>query len=153
MSSSFPDQVLNMCPLQWKHGVLTTGPRGKSPESSRLTELVSCFPRMWTFNNLPEFSVYHNVHTVWKEWSKAWPLTCKYWGGDETEGVLRFLNLIFFFNIYLAVSGLSCGMWDVVPWPGIEPGLPALGAWSFSHWTTREVPLNLIKIIIFGLFL
>ena len=23
---------------------------------------------------------------------------------------------------------LSCGMWDLVPWPGIEPGPPALGA-------------------------
>ena len=35
---------------------------------------------------------------------------------------------------------LSCGMWDLVPWPGIKPGPPALGAWSLSHWTTREVP-------------
>ena len=34
---------------------------------------------------------------------------------------------------------LSCGMWDLVPWPGIEFG-PALGAWNLSHWTTREVP-------------
>ena len=25
-------------------------------------------------------------------------------------------------------------------WPGIEPGPPALGAWSLSHWTSREVP-------------
>ena len=24
--------------------------------------------------------------------------------------------------------------------PGIEPGSPALRAWSLSHWTTREVP-------------
>ena len=41
----FPDQVLNMCLLQWKDGVLTTGPPGKSLESSRLIELVSCFPK------------------------------------------------------------------------------------------------------------
>ena len=34
---------------------------------------------------------------------------------------------------------LSCSMWDLVPWPGIEPG-PALGARNRSHWTTREVP-------------
>ena len=39
---------------------------------------------------------------------------------------------------------LSCGMWDLVPWPGIEPGPPALGAQSLSHWTTREVPLTLL---------
>ena len=36
--------------------------------------------------------------------------------------------------------GLSCGMQDLVPWPGIESGPPALTAWSLSHWTTREVP-------------
>ena len=36
---------------------------------------------------------------------------------------------------------LSCGMWDLVPWPGIGPSPPALGVWSFSHWTTREVPI------------
>ena len=28
--------------------------------------------------------------------------------------------------------------------PGIKPGLPALGAWSLNHWTTREVPLSTI---------
>ena len=37
---------------------------------------------------------------------------------------------------------LSCGVWDIVPWPGIKPGPPALGAWSLSHWTTREVPVD-----------
>ena len=31
-------------------------------------------------------------------------------------------------------------MWDLVPWPGIEPRAPALGAQSPSHWTTKEVP-------------
>ena len=32
-------------------------------------------------------------------------------------------------------------MWDLVPWPGIEGGLPALDSLqSLSHWTSREVP-------------
>ena len=31
-------------------------------------------------------------------------------------------------------------MWDLLPWPGIEPWTPALGTQSLSHWTTREVP-------------
>ena len=72
--------------------------------------------------------------------------------------------LFFILTIYLVVLGLSCstqalqslwkhmesfscgswtlicGMWDLVPWPGIKPWPPALGAWSLSHWTTREVP-------------
>ena len=35
---------------------------------------------------------------------------------------------------------LGCGMWDLVPRLGMEPGPPALGAQSLSHWITREVP-------------
>ena len=53
-------------------------------------------------------------------------------------------SLFFFFLIYLfilAAPDLSCSMWDLVPQPGIKPGPPALGAWSLTHWTTREVPL------------
>ena len=33
----------------------------------------------------------------------------------------------------------SCGMWDLVPWPGIEPGPFALGAQSLNHWTTKTL--------------
>ena len=35
---------------------------------------------------------------------------------------------------------LSSGMWDLVLPSGIEPGPPALGTRSLSHWTLREVP-------------
>ena len=35
---------------------------------------------------------------------------------------------------------LSRGAWDLVPWPGIEPRPPALGARSLIHCATREVP-------------
>ena len=38
--------------------------------------------------------------------------------------------------------GLSCGMWDLVPWLGIEPGPSALEACSLSHWTPGS-PCNL----------
>ena len=31
-------------------------------------------------------------------------------------------------------------MWDLVPWPGIEPRPPALAVQSLSHWTTRKFP-------------
>ena len=74
-----------------------------------------------------------------------------------------FVYLFVCFFIYLAASGLSYGtrdlpsslwhawslvvvcelfsysMWDLVPWPGIEPDPPVLETWSLSHWTTREV--------------
>ena len=70
------------------------------------------------------------------------------------QHVNQFCNLLFFKNnlfyffliflfIYLAVPGLSYGMWDLVPWPGIKPRPYALGAWSLSHWTSKEVPVIL----------
>ena len=33
----------------------------------------------------------------------------------------------------------SCSMWNLVARPGIEPGPPALGAWSCSNQITREI--------------
>ena len=71
--------------------------------------------------------------------------------------------LFLFIFIYLVALGLSCGsrapqlrlagslvvafellvsacVWDLVPWPGIEPGPPALGVRSLNHCATREVP-------------
>ena len=52
-----------------------------------------------------------------------------------------------FFNIciYLAVLSLSCSMWDLVPWPGMEPGPLALGMQDLGHWTTREAPVETFK--------
>ena len=50
----------------------------------------------------------------------------------------------FFFNLFLiicfSVPGLSWDMQGLVPWPGLEPGPPALGAQSLRHWSIREVP-------------
>ena len=40
---------------------------------------------------------------------------------------------------YLAVPGLSCSMWDIVPWSEVKPRPPALGVWHLSHWTIMEV--------------
>ena len=57
--------------------------------------------------------------------------------------------LFFFFNIWLHQVCASCGMWDPVPWLGMEPGPPALGAPSFSHWTTSEVPKHIVLILFF----
>ena len=37
----------------------------------------------------------------------------------------------------------SCIRWDLVSWPGMEPGSCALGVRSLSHWTTREVSVQI----------
>ena len=48
--------------------------------------------------------------------------------------------------LFIYLTGLSYGMWDLVPWPGVKPRSPALGPWSLSHWTTWEVPYIRFKV-------
>ena len=58
------------------------------------------------------------------------------------------LAFFFFYCLFIwlqwvsvvALGIFSCAMRDLVPQAGMEPGPPALGARSLSHWTTREVP-------------
>ena len=51
---------------------------------------------------------------------------------------------------FVAACGIfSCGVWDLLPWPEIEPGTPALGAQSLSHWSTRKVPLCFFSALFF----
>ena len=53
-------------------------------------------------------------------------------------------------RIFIAACRIfSYSMWNLVPWLGIEPNPPVLGAWSLSHWTTREVPIPIfLKVFI-----
>ena len=57
---------------------------------------------------------------------------------------------LFSFNIYfylfIWLHRVFCGMWDLVPPPGIEPRASALRAQSLSHWTTRGVPENFLEL-------
>ena len=54
---------------------------------------------------------------------------------------LAVLGLSWHSGIFILACGIfSCSMQDLIPWPGIEPGPPALGARSLDRWTTREVP-------------
>ena len=46
----------------------------------------------------------------------------------------------FFTTSSTFIQTLNCSIWDLVPWPGIEPGPPALRVQNLSHWTIREVP-------------
>ena len=42
---------------------------------------------------------------------------------------------------------------DLIPWQGIEPRSPALGAWSLNHRTTKEVPYKSCFLQLLGTFL
>ena len=50
------------------------------------------------------------------------------------------ISVFFFFLIfiYLCASGVLW-LWGLVLWPEIYPMPPALGVWSLSPWTTREI--------------
>ena len=65
----------------------------------------------------------------------------------RTNGSRLFFFLIFICQCWV----LSCSMWDLVPWPKTKPRPPAVGAWSLSWWTTREVPKIFFKIFNFSL--
>ena len=58
---------------------------------------------------------------------QVWAAVC----GMFTCGVQDFF---FFF--------LSCGVQDPVPWPGTEPGPPALGGWSLTQWSPGKPPIS-----------
>ena len=59
--------------------------------------------------------------------------------------------IFFFCKIKKSVVVVKpCG--TLVPWPGVEPVLPALGVQSLKHWTTREV-LTLYYFMFLVLFL
>ena len=43
-------------------------------------------------------------------------------------------------SLQLADFLVAACVQDLVPWPRIKPGSPALGAQRLTHWTTREAP-------------
>ena len=50
-------------------------------------------------------------------------------------------KLLFKKKLFDFIYWLHCSAYGIlVPWPGIEPLAPALEAWSFNHWTAREIP-------------
>ena len=71
-------------------------------------------------------------------------------GGNSGSHIITYLvfRLFFFFGkflfVYLVFIWLrqvlvaACG--TLATQPGIEPRAPVPGAWSLSHWTTREAP-------------
>ena len=115
---------------------------------------LPCFFFFFLFY-LTFYSMTYNIFIQIWALAEHWSLFCLFKFIDVFQGARAvpwtqwmlntYLKKILF--IYLAALGLSyglrtfsCGMWALVPQPGIESGPPALGAWNFSHWTTRDVP-------------
>ena len=118
-SEIVPDQRSNLCPLHWQVGSLPSSLQGS--------------PHWVVIDSLIEVSIvlYRSVSLPIK-----WPNSSSYLLGF----FLFILSFVWLHWALVAAHGIfSCGMWDLVPWPGIKPGPPALRIWSLSHWTTREV--------------
>ena len=62
--------------------------------------------------------------------------------GAATRAVKPFVSNMYLFGCASVSYGtwdlFSCGMWDLLLWPGMEPGPSALEARSLSHRTTKE---------------
>ena len=48
--------------------------------------------------------------------------------------------------IQSVVLDLSCCMWNLVPQSGVEHGASALGVYSHSHWTARDVSSHVFQV-------
>ena len=95
------------------------------------------------FTVVVEIRRYRSILTDGVTQRMAWDLILlwisnKYWHRPGKMESLPKSNNFFKLNNQASL-GLSCGIWDLVPWPGIKPGPLALGMHSLSHWTTREV--------------
>ena len=81
--------------------------------------------------------------------------TQRFFSSPSLRGIYLSLRLLFhwwiiFLNVSLwlhqvlvatwRIFDLCWGMWNILPWRGMEPEPLALGAWNLSHWTTRVVP-------------
>ena len=64
----------------------------------------------------------------------------------------KFTYLFWLYRVLVAAREIfvAACMWDLVPRPGIEPGPPELGAQSLTHWTTRDVPIEVFLMTIYS---
>ena len=65
------------------------------------------------------------------------------WGKPQSGFNILFLTHVYLFDC----TSLCCSMWDLAPWPGIEPVPPASGVLCVSHWTTREVSQSAFNVL------
>ena len=127
-------------PLSWKHNDYT----GHVFPVYQARALVSCIPPglviCFTIDNIHAVLSKHPTLAFSLFFFKHWLLFIylampglRSWMQDLLVAACRLFSC--------RRVTLSCSLWDLVPWPEISPRPSALGAWSLSHWTTREVPM------------
>ena len=75
-------------------------------------------------------------------WKSGYGAVCKF---TQEANILPFPwreteSFFFFWGYYFTIYLFGHATWGIlVHWPGIKPTPPAGAAWSFNHWTIREV--------------
>ena len=60
---------------------------------------------------------------------------------SQTNWINVPLSTVLFFKYnFIYFLAVPCGVWDLVPPPGMEPKPPAVEVQHLNHWTSREVP-------------
>ena len=136
--------------------------KAMAPQSSTLAWKIQWMEEPGTLRSMGSLRVGHNRTTslsffTFMHWRRKWQPTpvflpgeskgqwslvgCHLWGFTETDTTeaTQQQDLVAAHGTFV----LPCGTWDLVPWPGMETGPPALGMQSLSHQTTREVPCDL----------
>ena len=98
----------------------------KCKQNKAWSSLLDCFPK-------------EKNYCIFKLCKKKKNVMCLYVERSFVLSSNNFLKQVFFIFIYSFALGLNCNMSDLVPWPGIKPGSPALEA-CLNHQTTRKVP-------------
>ena len=99
----------------------------------KLIHVTSEFSFVWRTLSVLKFITPNALRR--SAYESIWALFCSYFSGGLPI-TLNVLNCIWKFSTICSFWS----MWALVPWPGFEPGPPALGVWRLSHSTPREVP-------------
>ena len=82
------------------------------------------------------------------QWTRVWINSGSWWWTGR-PGVLQSMRLQRAGHDWATALNLSCVMWDVVPWPGAEPGLPAVGVGVFATGSPGTSPKCIFKWVFF----
>ena len=107
-------------------------------------------------NSIDRGAWWATVHGVTKSqtWLNDWVCTHAHTHTQQINAVVKkwwLLKNLFIWLPWVLVEAsehLTCGMWDLVPWPGVEPETPSLGAWSLSLWPQGKSRLLILITVI-----
>ena len=97
---------------------------------------------LYSINSLHKPSVLVTVVPLWSL------LTSLFWWFCFLPASFLIFKMYFFgcAGSQLQHGTFSCGMRDLGPWSRVKLGPPALGTWSLHHWTTKEIPCQLLTL-------